>query len=144
MRKAGGVYYTPSHIVSYIVANTVGELIAGKSPAQIAKLRILDPACGSGSFLLAAYQTLLDYHLNWYKHHPKRLVDDSQLLLFEEDGQWKLSLTEKARILTNNIYGVDIDPQAVEIAMMSLYIRLLEGERAFLTRGDSCPHWRRT
>jgi len=55
VRKAGGVYYTPGYIVDYIVANTVGRLCEGKTPKQLARLKILDPACGSGSFLLGAY-----------------------------------------------------------------------------------------
>ena len=56
VRKAGGVYYTPQYIVEYIVENTVGKLAEGKTPEQVAKLKIVDPACGSGSFLLGAYQ----------------------------------------------------------------------------------------
>jgi len=133
VRKAGGVYYTPRYIVDYIVEQTVGQLIEGKSPAQIAKLKILDPACGSGSFLLGAYQTLLDYHARWKAQHQRRsgaLPGQARLLLDEsvEYGA-KLSLEEKAGILKNNLYGVDIDPQAVEITMMSLYIKMLEGER---------------
>jgi len=71
VRKAGGVYYTPKYIVDYIVKNTVGKLIEGKTPKQIEKIKILDPACGSGSFLLGAYQYLLDYHLEYYRKHPK-------------------------------------------------------------------------
>ena len=67
VRKAGGVYYTPTYIVDYIVKNTVGKLCEGKTPRQISSLRILDPACGSGSFLLGAYQYLLDYHRDWYQ-----------------------------------------------------------------------------
>ena len=66
VRKAGGVYYTPQYIVEYIVENTVGKLTAGKKPADIAKLKIVDPACGSGSFLLGAYQYLLNWHLQFY------------------------------------------------------------------------------
>jgi type I restriction-modification system DNA methylase subunit len=69
VKKAGGVYYTPTYIVEYIVAQTVGVLIEGKTPRQIRALRIADPACGSGSFLLGAYQCLLDYHLQWYQDH---------------------------------------------------------------------------
>ena len=64
VRKAGGVYYTPKYIVDYIVKNTVGKIIEGKTHRQIEKIKILDPACGSGSFLLGAYQYLIDYHLN--------------------------------------------------------------------------------
>jgi hypothetical protein len=59
VRKAGGVYYTPTYIVNYIVRNTVGKLLERKTPREAANLKILDPACGSGSFLLGAYQYLL-------------------------------------------------------------------------------------
>ncbi|HNT28457.1 MAG TPA: N-6 DNA methylase, partial [bacterium] len=65
VRKAGGVYYTPTYIVEYIVKETVGKLTAGKTPKEMAALRILDPACGSGSFLIGAYQYLLDRHFAW-------------------------------------------------------------------------------
>lgn len=66
VKKAGGVYYTPAYIVEYIVKNTVGKLCEGKSPRQIERQRILDPACGSGSFLIGAYKYLLDHHRDWY------------------------------------------------------------------------------
>ncbi|MCD4717708.1 MAG: N-6 DNA methylase, partial [Desulfobacterales bacterium] len=69
VRKAGGVYYTPTYIVDYIVKNTVGKLVEGKKPGPrggVSKLKILDPACGSGSFLIGAYQFLLDWHLDRY------------------------------------------------------------------------------
>ena len=63
VKKAGGVYYTPSYIVDYIVERTVGQLLEGREPKSAAKLRILDPACGSGLFLIGAYQHLLDWLL---------------------------------------------------------------------------------
>ncbi len=135
VRKAGGVYYTPKYIVDYIVRNTVGKIIEGKTPRQIEKIKILDPACGSGSFLLGAYQYLIDYHLKYYREHPK---EAQTLHLFP---YWKMSpeefsipIHEKAKILRNNIFGVDIDPQAVEITMMSLYLKALEGERGLLPK----------
>ncbi|MGB7572031.1 MAG: DNA methyltransferase [Methanothrix sp.] len=77
VRKAGGVYYTPSYIVEYIVKNTVGRLLEGKSAAQAAEVRILDPACGSGSFLIGAYQFLLDWHLQWYRANLCPLLEKS-------------------------------------------------------------------
>ncbi len=135
VRKAGGVYYTPKYIVGYIVKNTVGKLIEGKTPKQIEKIKILDPACGSGSFLLGAYQYLIDYHIKYYRDHPK----DAQTLHLDlytkvNPEDLALPLREKAKILRNNIFGVDIDPQAVEITMMSLYLKALEGERGMLPR----------
>ena len=69
VRKAGGVYYTPTYIVDYIVNHTVGRWLEGKKPSLksgVGQLKILDPACGSGSFLLGAYQYLLDWHLTAY------------------------------------------------------------------------------
>jgi len=142
VKKAGGVYYTPTYIVDYIVKNTVGKLLEGKAPRQVAKLRILDPACGSGSFLLGAYQTLLDWHLKWYQEHdPEKHAKGKNPRLYrtaapspsgrgEGEGAWRLTTAEKKRILLNNIYGVDIDPQAVEVTKLSLLLKVLEGENA--------------
>jgi type I restriction-modification system DNA methylase subunit len=126
VRKAGGVYYTPTYIVDYIVKNTVGKLCEGKTPRQIGSLRILDPACGSGSFLLGAYQYLLDYHLNCYqKDGPQKHTKE---IYQGRGGQWYLTIQEKKRILLNNIFGVDIDPQAVEVTKLSLLLKVMEGE----------------
>ena len=134
VRKAGGVYYTPKYIVDYIVKNTVGRIIEGKTPKQIEKIRILDPACGSGSFLIGAFQCLIDYHIRWYLEHPKeaRVHPMFPDLIKGENGEPRLSVTRKARILRSNLYGLDIDPQAVEITMMSLYLKTLEGEKSLL------------
>ena len=266
VRKAGGVYYTPSYVVDYIVQNTVGKMIEGKSPAQLAgqrgmgvppmkanpqshgqdaratkpPFRVLDMACGSGSFLLGAYQCLLDHYLKWYtendpsKHkgaiwevggtaqvekgaphrrtarreraesarredtsatqdlfssvaaqppsargvdsslaaqqasagnpssslvaQPRSATDspsslvaqrpDTTGMVVRESGvkwrtrsrqprddapqdlgpEWRLTIPEKKRILTTHIFGVDIDPQAVEVAKLSLLLKVLEGE----------------
>jgi type I restriction-modification system DNA methylase subunit len=134
VRKAGGVYYTPKYIVDYIVKNTVGKVIEGKTPKQIEKIRILDPACGSGSFLIGAFQFLIDYHVRYLTEHPKEahvhpLYPD---VIKDDNGEPRLSVVRKASILKKNLYGVDIDPQAVEITMMSLYLKALEGERSQL------------
>jgi len=130
VKKAGGIYYTPTYIVDYIVKNTVGKLLDGKKPNQIAKLRVLDPACGSGSFLLGAYQYLLDWHRDWYVEHDlERWTKGRSPKLYQgRGGDWRLTTAEKKRILLNNIYGVDIDPQAVEVTKLSLLLKVLEGE----------------
>jgi len=179
VKKAGGVYYTPSYIVDYIVQQTVGQLIEGKTPRQINKLRILDPACGSGSFLLGAYQYLLDYHRQWYEEHdpvkharrkqpavyqapsppplsppqlwggstpplgPPQPFDLAQDKLWggSRGGEWRLTGAEKKRILLNNIHGVDIDRQAVEVTKLSLLLKVLEGETEE-TLGQQLAFWR--
>ncbi|MGA2533691.1 MAG: N-6 DNA methylase [Candidatus Aminicenantales bacterium] len=129
VKKAGGVYYTPTYIVDYIVKHTVGKLVEGKNPKQVPKLRILDPACGSGSFLINAYQFLLDWHHVWYlDHNPQSLTKGRDPVLVQTMTGWKLTITERKRILLNNIYGVDIDPQAVEVTKLSLLLKVLEGE----------------
>jgi len=132
VKKAGGVYYTPTYIVDYIVKNTVGKLLEGKTPKQAAKLRLLDPACGSGSFLIGAYQYLLDWHRDWYVNDgPEKHAAGKQPALFQAaKGDWRLTTTERKRILLNNIFGVDIDPQAVEVTKLSLLLKVLEGENA--------------
>ena len=130
VRKAGGVYYTPQYIVNYIVENTVGKLIEGKTPKQISKLKIIDIACGSGSFLLGAFQKLIDYHIQWYSEHPEDVKESHGTRDVYKDtiGQLHISARKKREILVNNMYGVDIDQQAVEVTQMSLYLKVLEDE----------------
>ncbi len=129
VKKAGGVYYTPTYIVDYIVRQTVGKLVEGRTPKQIAKLRVLDPACGSGSFLINAYQFLLDWHYDWYgAHKPESWTKGRNPVLVQTTSGWKLTIAERKRILLANIYGVDIDPQAVEVTKLSLLLKVLEGE----------------
>lgn len=127
VRKAGGVYYTPQYIVEYIVKNTVGKLIEGKTPKEIEKIKIVDPACGSGSFLLGAFQYLMNYHTNWYheKGYATKKVKDNPL-----GFNGRLTTTEKKKILLNNIYGVDLDANAVEVSKLSLLLKCMEGETA--------------
>jgi len=125
VRKAGGVYYTPQYVVEYIVKNTVRKLIEKKSPKEISNIKIVDPACGSGSFLIGAYQYLLDYHLDYYIKNSKPSKGKKDNPLTPNGG---LSTNEKKRILLNNIFGVDIDGNAVEVTKLSLLLKCLEGE----------------
>jgi Eco57I restriction-modification methylase/TaqI-like C-terminal specificity domain len=133
VKKAGGVYYTPTYIVDYIVEHTVGELLKGKTPKDAAGLKIVDPACGSGSFLLGAYQRLLDWHRDWYvadgpEKHTKARKRGQPALYQAAGGEWRLTTAERKTILLHSIFGVDIDPQAVEVTKLSLLLKVLEGE----------------
>ena len=108
-------------------------MIEGKSPAQLAggknsqPLRVLDMACGSGSFLLGAFQCLLDHCLKWYlENRPEKHKDAVYF-----DGRrkfWRLTITEKKRLLITHIFGVNIDLQAVEVSKLFLLLEVLEGE----------------
>ena len=213
VKKAGGVYYTPSYIVDYIVKNTVANLLNDPAacpldhpgnvipsaveesikttaatrpqnhlaptpavggppkpkekpltpvrhceeaegrrgnlqpltPKQIEKIKILDPACGSGSFLLGAYTYLLNYHRDWYAaNDPEKWTKKKTPPIYqisapsrhceeqsdEAISYYRLTITEKKRILLNNIFGVDIDSQAVEVTKLSLLLKVLEDENA--------------
>jgi type I restriction-modification system DNA methylase subunit len=126
VRKAGGVYYTPTYIVDYIVKQTVGALLEGKTPKQAASVTIVDPACGSGSFLLGAYQYLLDWYRDRYKESAN--AADKKRVYQTRLGEWRLTTDERKRILLTHIHGVDIDAQAVETTKLSLLLKTLEGE----------------
>jgi adenine-specific DNA-methyltransferase len=134
VRKAGGVYYTPTYIVDYIVKSTVGRQIKGRSPMQLAGLRngkqpfrVLDMACGSGSFLLGAYQHLLNHCLKWYlENNPEK--HKAAVWKPGPADSWRLTVGERKRILSTHIFGVDIDSQAVEVCKLSLLLKVLETE----------------
>lgn len=136
VKKAGGVYYTPTYIVAYIVRQAVGALLEGRQPGEPglggrgAPLRVLDPACGSGSFLIGAYQYLLDWYRDGYlaQGAEKHARGKSPRLYQAPSGEYRLTSAERKRILTEHIYGVDIDPQAVEVTKLSLLLKVLEGE----------------
>jgi len=134
VRKAGGVYYTPKYIVDYSVEHTV----AGKSRAEArcnwpdcttensrsafsTWLAEAGRSCGAltSAFLTTALQWYIEHNPGKYK---KAVYKDLR------DGQWRLTIGEKKRILTTHIFGVDIDAQAVEVTKLSLLLKVLEGE----------------
>jgi len=121
-RKKMGIYYTPAYIVDYIVKNTVGEYIKDKEIDEILKVRIVDPACGSGSFLTRAFQELCNAIEERLKKGEKG--KDISFNFYKE----RLSLIQKSAILQRCIYGVDLDEKAVELAQLNLLLKLLEDE----------------
>ena len=144
VRHAGGVYYTPRFIVDTIVRRVVGPKIEGKGPAEILNVTILDPACGSGSFLIAALQYLYTHCLKCFEKDPqsalvetivKRRRVKKKLGFQDAEGNWHLMPEFRGQILQSCIYGVDIDGQAVEVTIMSLYLKMLEGKLP--------EHWQR-
>jgi hypothetical protein len=113
-RKEQGIYYTPTYIVDYIVRNTLGELLKDKK-VDLEKIRVLDPACGSGSFLIKAFDVLNKFY------SKKSAYAQTQL-----DLDTGLPFKQKERVLLNNIFGVDLDTRAVEIAQLNLLLKLSE------------------
>ncbi|WP_418185594.1 Eco57I restriction-modification methylase domain-containing protein [Aliarcobacter vitoriensis] len=153
-RKKDGVFYTPEYITKYIVENTLGKLIKEKreelnivdinSPKNLKKLskdeqqikdnleiyknwlfelKILDPACGSGAFLNQALEYLISEH--------KNLQNDLALM-----GDLFASYQVEESILEHNLYGVDINEDAVEIAKLSLWLRTAQKGRVLTKLSD--------
>ena len=102
-RKQQGIYYTPRYIVDFIVRNTIGEATKGKLANDIAQMKVLDPACGSGSFLTRAFEFLGQS--------------------FTRQG-WDEAGTRLA-VVPRCIYGIDLDDEAVEIAQLNLLLRMV-------------------
>jgi len=114
-RKEQGVYYTPAYVVDYMVRSTLGDLLKD-AKVTAGKMRMLDPACGSGSFLIKAFDVLDEYHKN------DRDYDQTKL---DTTGTGSTYST-KLEILDRNIFGVDLDKQAVEIAQLNLLLKIAE------------------
>jgi len=129
VRESGGVVPTPRYIVDAILERTLAPAIAGRSPQELQQFTVADTCCGSGIFLLGAYEFLLNHHLNWYVEHD-RDEHIGRTIYEATGGQWRLTFQEKRRILLQSIRGVDIDPNAVEVTRFSLLLRLIEDETA--------------
>ena len=115
-RKEQGIYYTPTYVVDYIVKNTVGEYLKGKRAETVSSIKVLDPACGSGSFLLRVFDELDSY----WARKLKGKYGQSKL------GGDGVPITKKIEILRDNIYGVDLDEKAVEISRLNLLLKAAE------------------
>lgn len=124
-RKALGIYYTPSYIVQHIVAATIGEALKKADEATVRGLSVVDPACGSGSFLLKAY----DLIESWWRGN--RGMDLAQTLLGADAGE--VVFNRRSEIIQRNLFGVDLDPKAAEIARLNLLLRITEQRRRLPT-----------
>ena len=111
-RKATGSYYTPDYIVRYIVQNTLGPLCEGKTVDEILSLKILDPATGSGHFLVG----VVDYLAEELITHPDAAHMTETASEETELAYWR------RRVVESCVYGVDLNPMAVELAKLSLWL----------------------
>lgn len=123
VRESGGVVPTPQHIVKKMINSSLGEHLKGKSPGEVSKFTVADICCGSGIFLLGAFECLCNHYLNWHieNNNKEKFINDGS-------GTPRLAFSEKREILIRHIRGVDIDADAVEIAKLSLFLKLIENE----------------
>jgi type I restriction-modification system DNA methylase subunit len=112
-KKQQGIYYTPIPVVDYIVRNTLGEVLK-QNKIDAEKIKLLDISCGSGSFLIKAFDVLDEHYFETEKHQTKFDLKDDTLF------------KRKVMVLRNNIFGVDLDKQAVEIAQLNLLLKIAE------------------
>lgn len=124
---SNGVVPTPKLLAKNIIKETLDPLFKDKSYLQIQQLKTADICCGSGTFLISIYDYFLEHIILCFIEEEKE--DACPELIYRNfDGSYSLSLRAKHKILTDNIFGVDINPYAVEVAKFSLLLKLLENE----------------
>ncbi|WP_416865911.1 MAG: Eco57I restriction-modification methylase domain-containing protein [Imperialibacter sp.] len=122
---SNGVVPTPKLIVEQIVKDTLMPLTNGKSFQELQNLRIADICCGSGTFLISAFDLFLERSLQQLIEEE---VNNNDLINQIDDTSFTLTLKAKRNILEQNLFGVDINPYAAEVTEFSLLLKLLEGE----------------
>jgi predicted type IV restriction endonuclease len=141
LRKGAGIYYTPTYIVRYIVDNTLGRKLAELEAQhglhaghEARKLKILDPACGSGSFLIYAFDVLAKF----YENCNERITTENTRLLKDSKPGEQLETRAAVKslpkrlydfpkiILEENLYGVDLDEEAAELASVNLIMKAFD------------------
>lgn len=117
-RKQSGIYYTPEFLVSYLVRSTVGALLKKcKTPADALKMRIIDPTCGSGTFLVRAFE---EFRI-WYQQYERKHGEKAEQMQLDAESDTRTThFLDK--VLENCIYGIDLDPRAVRLARLRLFI----------------------
>jgi hypothetical protein len=134
-RKSSGSFYTREEIVQYLVGKALEGLVENKTPAEIESLRVIDLACGSAHFLVGAARylgkTLLDAYHRQFKDDPppdfypdRPLTEEMRKRWLNEGEAWC-----KRRIIERCLFGVDLNPTAVQLAQVALWIESLAGDR---------------
>lgn len=123
-----GAVNTPKNITDIIVEQTLLPIYSEKTIPQVSDYRITDISCGSGNFLLSAYEFVINFYIDYYQRNElEGALQRGDIYLLPGSSNYLLSYALRRKILTNNIYGVDIDPLAVEVTKFSLLLKALEG-----------------
>ena len=122
-----GAVNTPKNITDIIIEETLRPLYENRTPEEVAQYRIADICCGSGNFLLSAFEYIVNYHIEYYRNHDRENAERrGDIYQLAGSTNYILSYERKRSILKNNIFGVDIDPLAVEVSKFSLLLKALE------------------
>lgn len=122
-----GAVNTPKNITDIIIEETLRPLYENRTPEEVAQYRIADICCGSGNFLLSAFEYIVNYHIEYYRNHARENAERrGDIYQLAGSTNYILSYERKRSILKNNIFGVDIDPLAVEVSKFSLLLKVLE------------------
>lgn len=124
---SNGVVPTPKLIAKEIVKETLEALDLKNDLEKIKRIKIADICCGSGTFLIALYDQLINMHIEILLENK---IFDDNILYKQSNNIWHLTLNEKRKILSNNIFGVDVNPYAVEVAKFSLLLKFIENENS--------------
>jgi N-6 DNA Methylase/Eco57I restriction-modification methylase/TaqI-like C-terminal specificity domain len=130
-RKTGGIFYTPRSVVRLIVDRALRERLSRITrPEEIDAIKVVDPACGSGSFLIEAFNAFAD----WYEAENRRRQAASESAGTLDELPPPPILDYPRRILESNLYGVDLDPEAVELAAVNLILQAMRRQGGRLKR----------
>jgi type I restriction-modification system DNA methylase subunit len=122
--KSNGAVSTPQYLVQDLLKRTiVAEKLIDKGMDEIFNTKILDFACGSGIFLIEIFEYLENQLINCYKRNPNSKYRE---LFFIQEQDIALTIEGKRYIISNCIYGIDIDPEAYEVAKMSLSLKVID------------------
>lgn len=124
---SNGVVPTPKLVVKSIIEETLSSLVNDKTFEEIKLLKIADICCGSGTFLISVYDYLIERNIVGLVSQG---VNNDEVIYQTFDGAYHLTLQAKHQIITENIFGVDINPYAVEVTKFSLLLKLLENENS--------------
>ena len=122
-RKSHGVYYTPTYVVEYLVDHALGPVLKDADGSRISAVRLVDPACGSGSFLIKAYDRLGERYARL--NEQAKAEAKGRRTIEEHEGRSKEVHDYRERVLRENLFGVDLDAQAAEIAAINLMLKAL-------------------
>jgi hypothetical protein len=127
--KTNGAISTPQYLVQDLLKRTIiKENLTERGLESVSETKILDFACGSGIFLIETFDYLQDVFINYYKENPS---EEFSHFFFQNSDLTTLTIAGKRHLISNCIFGVDIDPEAVEVARMSLSLKVVDSSEFY-------------